>query len=97
MLQISIIDAAVVFEDPYTEDIYALVLRNALYVELMDHHFIPPFIIREARLVVNDVAKIHCQQRTQEDHSIIDKGSKLHIRLRLEGIFFFVSDPKTKC
>ena len=87
VLQIPIVDAAVVFEDPYDGDIYFLVMRNALYVESMDHHLIPPFIMQEAGLVVNHVAKIHCQQRTQEDHRIIDKGSELHIRLRLEGIF----------
>ena len=62
-------------------------MQNALYVEFMDHHLIPPFIMREARLVVNDVAKIHCKWRTQEDHSIIDWDSKLHIYLRLDGIF----------
>ena len=87
VLQIPIVDAAVVFEDPYDGNIYFLVMRNALYVESMDHHLIPPFIMREAGLVVNDVAKIHCRQRTQEDHSIIDRDSKLHICLRLEGIF----------
>ena len=87
VLQIPIVDAAVVFEDPYNGEIYFLVMRNALYVESMDHHLIPPFIMQEAGLVVNDVAKIHCRQRTQEDHSIIDRDSKLHIRLRLEGIF----------
>ena len=40
---------------------------------------------------MNDVAKIHCKQRTQEDHNIIDRDSKLHIRLRLEGIFSLFS------
>ena len=80
VLQIPIVDAAVVFEDPYDGNIYFLVMRNALYVESMDHHLIPPFIMREAGLVVNDVAKIHCWQRTQEDHSIIDRDSKLLFR-----------------
>ena len=46
VLQIQIVDAAVVFEDPYDGDIYFLVLQNALYVESMDHHLIPPFIMR---------------------------------------------------
>ena len=38
VLQIPIVDAAVVFEDPYNGEIYFLVMRNALYVESMDHH-----------------------------------------------------------
>ena len=48
VLQILIVDAAVVFEDPYNGNIYFLVMQNALYVESMDHHLIPPFIMREA-------------------------------------------------
>ena len=48
VLQILIIDAVVVFEDPYNGEIYFLVMHNALYVESMDHHLIPPFIMREA-------------------------------------------------
>ena len=87
VLNIPIVNADVVFEDPYEGDIYFLVMRNALYVGSMDHHLIPPFIMQEAGLVVNDVPKIHCQHRTQEDHSIINQDSKLHIRLKLEGIF----------
>ena len=46
VLQIPIVDAAIVFEDPYNGNIYFLVMRNALYVESMDHHLIPPFIMR---------------------------------------------------
>lgn len=95
VLHIPIIHAAVVFEDPYERDMYLLVMQNALYVESMDHHLIPPFIMREAGLVVNDVAKIHCKQRTQADHSIIDWECKLHIGLKLEGFFFFVSNLQT--
>ena len=87
ILQILIVDAAVIFEDPYDGDIYLLVMQNALYVESMNHYLIPPFIMREAGLVVNDVAKIHCQYCTQEDHSIIDQDTKLYIQLKLEGIF----------
>ena len=84
VLQIPIVDAAVVFKDPYNGDIYFLVMQNALYVESMDHHLIPPFIMQEAGLVVNDIPKIHCQHCSQEDHSIIDCDSKLHICLKLE-------------
>ena len=47
VLQIPIVDAAVVFEDPYDGNIYFLVMQNALYVESMNHHLVPPFIMRE--------------------------------------------------
>ena len=52
ILKVPIVDAAVVFKDPYTGNVYLLVMRNILHVLSMDHHLIPPFIMREAGLVV---------------------------------------------
>jgi hypothetical protein len=37
---------------------YLLIVRNALHVPSMQHNLIPPFIMREAGLVVNDVPKM---------------------------------------
>ena len=41
----------------------------------MDHNLIPPFILREAGLTVNERPKIHTEpeKRNKFDHSIIDK------------------------
>ena len=38
---IPIVDAIILYEDPYTTQIYFLVVRNALYVESMTHNLIP--------------------------------------------------------
>ena len=48
-----------------TNQVYLLVLRNVLYIESMDDNLIPPFILREAGLIVNERAKIHCEPGTQ--------------------------------
>ena len=78
---------------PYSMKTYLLSIRNALYVPSMTHNLIPPFIMREAGLVVNDVPRIHMKQEelTNETHCIVaredDVGVNLKVPLRLDGIF----------
>ena len=69
---------------------YLLIVRNALHVPSMQHNLIPPFIMREAGLVVNDVPRIHCgEEVTRESHSIISQDSNIRIPLSLKGIFSY--------
>ena len=42
-----------------TDHVHCLMFMNALYVPSMNHNLIPPFIMREAGIIVNDVPKIH--------------------------------------
>ena len=85
---VPIVDAAVAYDCPYTMKTYILIMRNALYIPTMKHNLIPPFIMREAGLVVNDVPRIHCGEGvTRESHSIIVEEPSLRIPLRLDGIF----------
>ena len=56
---IPIVDAVVQYDCPDTGNNYILVIRNALHVPSMDNHLIPPFVMREAGIVVNDTPKIH--------------------------------------
>ena len=55
----------------------------------MNNNLIPPFIMRENGIVVNECAKIHCEDLTREDHTIIFKGYDFHIPLQLHGIFSY--------
>ena len=58
----------------------------------MSNNLIPAFIMQENGIVVNECAKIHCEDLTQEDHAIICKGYDFHIPLQLHGIFsYFVT------
>ena len=70
MESVPIIDAAVAYDCPNTGTMYILIARNVLYVPSMTHNLIPPFILREAGIVVNDTAKIHIIDPTPEDHSV---------------------------
>ena len=54
-----LVDAVIVYDCPYTMQSYLLMIRNALYVDTMQHNLIPPFLMREAGVEVNDIAKIH--------------------------------------
>ena len=58
-LMVPLVDATVRYDNPYNGKSYILVLRNALYVLSMDNNHIPPFMLREMEVAVNDVPKIH--------------------------------------
>ncbi len=89
--RIPIINAAIGYDCLTTSKTYILIVRNALYVKSMEHNLIPPFVMREAGLQVNDVPRIHCGTNiTQDLHCIVANGeTHLRIPLRLHGIFSF--------
>jgi hypothetical protein len=58
-MEVRIVDAAVQYECPYSSETYVLVIRNALHVPSMKSNLIPPFIMRETGIQVNETAKIH--------------------------------------
>ena len=90
---VPIVDAAVAYDCPYTMKTFILTVRNALYVPSMTHNLIPPFVMREAGLIVNDVPRIHTkpEELTNETHCIVataaSNGADLKIPLQLDGIF----------
>ena len=94
--KIPIVDAALAYDCPISSKTYILIVRNALYVESMEHNLIPPFVMREAGIVVNDVPRIHCgNDISKESHSIIINGAtSLRIPLRLRGIFSYFPTRK---
>ena len=77
----------------HTTENHTLVLCNALYVPSMEHNLIPPFMLREMGVTVNDVPKIHKEDPTVDDHAITFTGFR--VPLSLWGIFsyFLTSKP----
>jgi hypothetical protein len=69
-MRISIIDAAVGYECPYNGKSFIFALRNALHVPSMKNNLIPPFVMRETGIKINDTPKIQTSNPTEEDHSI---------------------------
>ena len=59
MKSVPIVDAAIVYDCPYSMKNYLLIVRNALYFQSMTNNLIPPFIMIEAGLEVREIPKIH--------------------------------------
>ena len=62
---VSVVDAVLAYDCPRQARTILLFFRNALYIPTMTHHLMPPFILREVGITVNDVPKIHCEDLLQ--------------------------------
>jgi hypothetical protein len=60
----------------------------------MKNSLIPPFVMREAGIRVNDTPKIQTSEPTEEDHLIYFPDSDFHIPLSLWGVFSYSITPK---
>jgi hypothetical protein len=96
--QVPIVDAVLMYRCPHNQTQYLLVVRNDLYVLSMKHHLIPPFVMREGGVEVNDVPKFQVApiKRGLEDHSLYFEKSRLRIHLKLEGIFSYFETTQTQ-
>ena len=84
-----IVDGAIVYECPYTGEIYVLIVRNALRIPHLQNNLIPPFVIRAAGVTLNDTPKIHSKDPTIYNHCITFEDSDLRIPLQLSGFFSY--------
>ena len=66
-----------------------MVMRNALLIHSMDHNLIPPFLIREAGLILNETPKHQLEHPTIGNHAIVDPVTGMQIHLSLNGIFSY--------
>ena len=65
-------------------------VRNALHVKEMEINLIPPFLMREAGIQLNECPKLHaCPPVTVDYHSINFKDEGLRIPLQLIGTFSY--------
>ena len=68
-----------------------LVVQNTIHVPSMENNLIPPFMMREAGIMVNEKAKIHTDDLKDSDHSITFSSTGFRISLYLWGIFSYFS------
>ncbi len=96
MDMVEIGDAAMCYDDPILLVTYILVMKNALLIPPMGHNLTPPFLIREAGLLLDKTPKHQTSYPTIDNHSIRDQRSGLWIYLQLNGIFsYFITWPLT--
>ena len=93
-MEAELVDAALLYECPYEGKSHILVIWNAIHIDSMENNLIPPFILQEAGLQVNERAKIHTEDPTADDHSIIFPTTSFRIPLQLFGIFSYFSTTK---
>jgi hypothetical protein len=55
----------------------------------MDHNLIPPFLIREAGLLLDKTPKHQLEHPTIDNHAIVDPVIGMRIQLSLNGIFSY--------
>jgi len=93
-MEVPMVDAAVQYDCPYDGKSYILVLRNALHVPSMEHNLVPPFMLREAGITVNETPKIQVTDPTESDHAIEFPETGFRIPLSLWGIFSYFTTSK---
>jgi hypothetical protein len=93
-MKIKVVDAAVQYDCQYTGTSYILVVRNALHVPSMKHNLLPPFVLRQVGMVVNDTPKIHVAEPTIDDHSLMLPETGFRIPLSLYGVFSYFATTK---
>ena len=89
-------DVAIAYNDPITLVTYLLVMRNAFLIPLMTHNLIPPFLIREASIFLDETPKFQPTDLSKDNHTIYDEETGMRIHLQLNGIFlYFPTRPLT--
>jgi hypothetical protein len=68
---------------------YLLVMRNELLIPSMDHNLIPPFLIQEAGLLLDETPKHQIETPTIDNHTIVNPVTGMRIHLALNGIFSY--------
>jgi hypothetical protein len=89
MKLVEIVDAMFAYDDPFTLTTYLLVMRNALHILSMHHNLIPPFLMREAGLLLDETPKFQLEMPTIDNHAIVDVDTGMRTHLKLNGIFSY--------
>ena len=97
-IRVELVDAALKYDCLYSGKSKILIIRRGLYVPSMSNNLLPPFMLREAGITINEVPKIHVSSPTEEHHSIMFEETNFQISLPLYGTFsyFPTTKPSTK-
>ena len=84
---VPIVDAALAYDCPYSHQTYVLLLRNVLYMPDLHHNLLPPFLMRQGGVTVDEKPNIHCPDPTSNNYNISFQDNDLRIPLQLNGIY----------
>ncbi len=66
--RVEIGDFAIAYDDPISLMTFLLVMRNALLIPSMSHNLLPPLLIREASLFLDETPKFQLTDLSLENH-----------------------------
>ena len=89
--KVPVIDADIWYDNPYDGGIRYFIVHNTLHVLSMNNNLIPPYIVQEVGIDVNNTPKIHIKDPSIDDHSLYFTDFKYRIPLSLNGIFSYSS------
>ena len=92
--KVPIVDAVVAYDCPYKAKVYLLLMRNALQVSDIHVNLLPPFIVRESGLHIDECPKSQSPEPTVDTHSIYSTETDLRIHLGLHNTFSYFSTRK---
>lgn len=93
-LVVEVVDACVCYDCEHSGLTYLLIVRNALYINSMKAHLIPPFVMRLNGLIVDECPKFLSKNPTIENHSIFFPDNDIRIPLKLHGITSYIDTRK---
>ncbi len=85
--KITIGHVAMHYDNPVSLRTNILVMKNALLIPTMSHNLLPPILVWEAGLFLDETAKQQAVSPTIDNHSIYDSRMGMRIHLQLKGIF----------
>ena len=68
--KVPIVDAVVAYDCPLQAKTFLLLMRNALYVPEIHVNLLPPFIVRETGLQINECPKSQANDPTIDTHAL---------------------------
>ena len=69
-LNLKIVDCVVAYNKPHTGETVLLTIYGALYAPAMEHNLVPPFMMREAGIIVDTMPKCQADEPTEQTHSL---------------------------
>ena len=87
---VEVVHAGVMYDCEYSGESYMLVIRNALYIRSMTVTLIPPFMMRLAKIEVDECPKFLCKRPTEKNHSLYFTNVYIRIPLKLDRIISYL-------
>lgn len=82
-----IVNVVVVYDCPYRAKTYLLIMRNVLHIPELPLNLLPPFIMREDGVIVDDCPKSQSPFPSTINHSMYFQYADLRIHFELNNTF----------